>query len=73
MIALDGRCEEQWDNVCNAESHWCTGNTVAKEQKFKTMQKLCKVKLGKNDLKDQKDAMEAGLKYDGHNQKSMAE
>ena len=22
--ALDGRCEEQWDNVCDAEAHWGT-------------------------------------------------
>ena len=72
--ALEGRCEEQWDDICEAEAHWGTGNAEAQERKFKRMmQKLCKVVLGKNALNDQKDAMEAGLKYDGHNHKAMAE
>ena len=31
------------------------------------------VGLGKNTLNDQKDAMEVGLKYDGHDHKTMAE
>ena len=71
---LYGRCEEQWDNICDAEAHWGTGNAEAQEQKFKKMmQKLCKVVLGKNALNDQKDAVEAGLNYDGHDHEAMAE
>jgi hypothetical protein len=27
--ALDERCEKQWDNICELESHWGAGNTVA--------------------------------------------
>ena len=72
--ALGGRYEEQWDDVCNAEAHWGTGNAEAQERTFKKMmQKLCKVVLGKNALNDQKDAVEAGLNYDGHDHKAIAE
>ena len=36
-------------------------------------QKLCKKKLGKHYLVNQKDVMEAGLPYEGHNHETMVE
>ena len=35
------------------------------------IQKLCKVVLSKNALNGQKDTLEAGLNYDGHDHKVM--
>ena len=72
--ALQGKCEEQWDDLFDAEAHWGTGNARDQEIKFRRMvQKHTRVVLGKNALDDQKDAMEAGLKYEGHDHKAMAE
>ena len=49
--ALDGKCEEQWDDLCDAEAHWGTGNSRDQEIKFRRMlQKHSRLVLEKTPL-----------------------
>ena len=69
--AMDGEYLEAWDDITERERNWSAGD---QKKRFMTMcQKLCKKKLGKHCLDNQKDAMEAGLTYEGHNHETMVE
>ena len=58
----------------NTNAHWGTGNARDQEIKFKKMvQKHSRIVLGKNTFDNQKNAMEVGLKYKGHDHKAMTE
>ena len=68
---MDGEYLEAWDDITKWERKWNPGD---QKKKFTTMCKtLCKTKLGNHALNNQKEAMEAGLDYDGHNHGILVE
>ena len=68
---MDEEYLEAWDDITKRERNWNAGD---QKKKFTTMCKtLCKKKLGNHALDNQKDAMEAGLIYNGQNHETMVE